>query len=77
MAKLRIEGMPTELYEKLWQRAAKNSRTIADEVISLLEQVLAEPQRTLYTPRKPPQAVKGAFPLTDAWLEQAKRTGRS
>lgn len=37
MAVLSIEDLPDELYERLEKQAQRNGRTLADEVIHLLE----------------------------------------
>ena len=81
MATLYVENVPKELYEALRERAKRNRRSIAGEVILLLESSLPT-ERLLKTRRevskrlerirsqKPPG--KGPFPTT----EEMQREGR-
>jgi plasmid stability protein len=44
MATLYVENVPNELYEALRKRAKQNRKSIASEVISLLEENVPTPQ---------------------------------
>lgn len=72
MAGLAIKKLPSALHQRLKQRAARNHRSMTQEVLAVLEQALgAEP-----TAPKAPPPFKGRFPLTDRFLDKAKRAGR-
>ena len=44
MATLNVKGLPDELYAKLRARARQRRRSVAQEVTTILEQVLEEPE---------------------------------
>lgn len=44
MATLNIKNFPDDLYEKLKARAAREHRSVAQEVTHILEQALSEPE---------------------------------
>lgn len=67
MQKLLIKDFPLELYQKLQERAAKNNCTIPEEVIHLIEMALRAEYWEL------PTNVQVRFPLTDEWIDRAKR----
>jgi hypothetical protein len=74
MAALLIRDLPTQIHYKLKRRAAHNHRSMAREALVLLEMALLEDE----LPVEPmPQLFKGAFPITDQWLESAKGEGRA
>ena len=79
MATLYVENVPDELYDALRQRARKSRKSIAGEVIALLEQhvpTMAElkRRRRFYqqalrmTARKPHSP--GPFPSTDEMIRE-------
>jgi hypothetical protein len=72
MAGLAIKKLPPALHERLKQRAARNHRSMTKEVLAVLEQALGAEQDA---PKAPPP-FKGRFPLTDRFLDKAKRAGR-
>ena len=72
MAGLAIKNLPSALHQRLKQRAARNHRSMTKEVLAVLEQALGAGPGASKTP--PP--FKGRFPLTDGFLDKAKRTGR-
>ena len=72
MTGLAIKKLPSALHLRLKQRAARNHRSMTKEVLAVLEQALGAEPGTSKTP--PP--FKGRFPLTDRFLDKAKRTGR-
>jgi plasmid stability protein len=51
MPTLIVENVPPEVYERLQQRAAAQQRTLPEETLHLLQQVLREEDRP--TPRLP------------------------
>lgn len=44
MATLHVTGFPDELYDELKQRATRDRRSLAQEVIYLLERGVSDPQ---------------------------------
>lgn len=68
-----IKDLPKGLHRRLKARAARHRRSMTKEALALLEQALAA---------RPPQAhapppFKGRFPLSDKFLDEAKRKGRA
>ena len=74
MTDLLIRQMPDELHAKLKQRARNNRRSMNQEIILLLERSVAEEQPLLSLL---PQPLRGAFPIDDEWLRQAREEGRA
>ena len=72
MPSLVIKNLPPRLHRKLKEAAARNRQTMTGQVVAILEEALAE--------RKPlnrlPPPIKGRFPLTNDFVQQAKRAGR-
>ena len=73
MPGLLIKDMPTEVHQKLKERAAKNRRSMTKEALSIIELALIEDNLQR---RELPEPVKTKFPLTDEWIDAAKRWGR-
>ena len=67
-----IRDLPDVLHERLRDEAQRHHRSMAKEVVTILEGALGR-----RTDRTYPPPVKLAFPLTDAFLNKAKRWGRS
>jgi plasmid stability protein len=74
MATLCVENVPDELYEALRNRAKQNRKSIAGEVISLLEENVPTPQELKRRQRLFQQVLKlrtgkpsapGPFPTTE------------
>jgi plasmid stability protein len=74
MATLYIENVPDELYEALRNRAKQNRKSIAGEVISLLEENVPTPQelkrrqqlfQRVLKLRVGKPATQGPFPTTE------------
>ncbi len=74
MATLYVENIPDELYEALRKRARKNRKSIAAEVLELLEQFVPterqlkarrEAFRRLAELRSRPSPLVGPFPSTE------------
>ena len=71
MPDLLIKDFPARLYRKLRAQAARNHRSMAEEVLAVLERALNEPDRPNEIP-----PFKGRFALTDEFIKQARREGR-
>jgi plasmid stability protein len=82
MATLTLKGIPATLHEGLKHRALRNRRSLNGEVIACLEQVISPTERNaselLDQIRTSRARLKkaGIAPLTDAFVEAAKQTGR-
>ncbi len=79
MPGITVKNIPEDLYEKLRQNAARNRRSINNEIIFCLEQILEskklDPQLQLEQIRK----LREEFDLpdlTDDFLDAAKNDGR-
>jgi len=72
MPGLLIKELPAEVHQKLKARAAKNRRSMTKEALYLLETALLEEK-----PQRPelPEPLQGNFPLTNEWIDKAKREG--
>ncbi len=77
MAALLLKNMPPKLHAGLKRRAERNRRSLTQEAFAILEAALqAETSRpTLEQIRK--WRVRGAKPLSDAFLSRAIRQGRA
>ena len=78
MATLTIKNLPDELYEKIKTSAAVNRRSINQEVIFLIEQVLAAnavSQETTLDEVRVLREQLGIY-VTDEEINQAKNEGR-
>jgi plasmid stability protein len=82
MATLYVENVPDELYEALRKRAREQRKSIAAEVVSLLQENIATPSELkarrafaerLRRLRATPAPGQGPFPST----EEMQREGRS
>ena len=73
---LLLEDFPDDLHRRLNERAARNHRSMAREALAILQAVL----RGLAGPPRLEEIdawrIKGAKPLTDELLEEARRAGR-
>lgn len=72
MADLLIPNMPPDLHEQLEESAARHHRTLALEVLALLQQALGKPER----PSAPPEPRDLGFLLTQEFLDKAKSEAR-
>jgi len=79
MATLTIKNIPLEVYERLKRRAKANRRSINQEVIAVIEQVLETPpidvDSTLERTRKI-RELTAQYRLREEELEQWKNEGR-
>ena len=71
MPALVIKELPIELHRRLKHEAAQQRRSMTQQAIFILEQGL---QRARPVPDFTPY--KGAFALTNAFINKAKREGR-
>lgn len=72
MAGLLIRDIPPELYEHLKASAKQHHRSINKEALAILEAVL----ESTSLQETPPAPLKGSFPITDQFLEDARNQGR-
>lgn len=68
-----IKDLPKGLHRRLKTQAARHRRSMAKEVLALLERELAGPAAR----PKAPLPFTGRFALTDKFLDEAKRKGRA
>lgn len=73
MPGIMIKDVPPEIHQKLKERAARNRRSMTKEALSILELVLL---REEFPKQELPEPIKTNFPITDEWLDAAKRWGR-
>jgi len=74
MAGLLIKNVPTTLHRRLKEIAARHHRSMTREALALLEVAVDQAQRES---KEFPAPFKGPHPLTDKFLNQAKREGRA
>lgn len=67
-----VRDLPDVLHERLKEEARRHHRSMSKEVIAILEDALGWSTERTYPP-----PVKLAFPLTDEFLNKAKRWGRA
>ena len=67
-----IRDLPPALHERLREEAHRHHRSMAKEVVTILEDVLGKSTERAYPP-----PVRLAFPLMDEFLNKAKRWGRA
>jgi plasmid stability protein len=70
MPTLVIRDVSPEVHRLLKERAERHHRSLSKEVITILEDSVTTSGEAL------PSLVKGAFPVTQDWLDQARRAGR-
>jgi hypothetical protein len=73
MATLVVKDVPEQLHAALKERAQANRRSVAKEVLTVLERELSLPRRT---PRLPPPVRLKGGPITIDELEAAINEGR-
>ena len=71
MPVLVIKALPVDLHRNLKESATRNHRSMTQQAIVLLEQGLHQAR-----PVPPVKAYRGKFPLTDDFINAAKREGR-
>jgi len=72
MPALVIKGLPIDIHRRLKEDAEEHHRSMTQEAIVILE-------RGLHRVRPIPafKAYKGSFPLTNEFIDKAKREGRA
>lgn len=73
MSALLIRNLPPEVHDRLRVLAQRNQRSLSEEAAHLLEAAIAA---QMPFAAQPPTPFAGALPLSDKWLETAKREGR-
>ncbi len=73
MPALVIKNVPADLHRKLKEQALRHHRSMTREAVALLEAALAHGDAV----RETPAPYRGAFRLTDDFVDAAKREGRS
>jgi plasmid stability protein len=73
MPGLAIKRLPPNLHRQLKRRAARNHRSMTKELLAVLEQALGGE----VPPSAEPPPFRGRFPLTDRFLDKAKRADRA
>ncbi len=80
MAVLTLKNVPDELVERLKQQAKQNRRSLNQEALLRLERSLAGRRRsaeeTVASLRRFHKGLADLPPLTDKFLDRAKREGR-
>lgn len=72
MPTLVVRELPEELHQRLKEYAAQNHRSMSKQVIVILEEMLMERHK-----RDLPEPVKLAEPITNEFINWAKREGRT
>ena len=72
MADLLIPNMPPDLQHQLEESAARHHRTLAVEVLALLQEALGRQEQ----PNTPPEPRDLGFLLTQDFLDRVKTEGR-
>lgn len=75
MPGLLIKEFPEALHYKLKALAARNKRSMTKEALFLLETAINEAEDD--QPFILPEPFEASFLLTDEWLDNAKREGRT
>jgi plasmid stability protein len=75
MSGLLLKNIPPDLHEKLRARARLNRRSLSAEAITILERALTVRRRPTLE-EIDARRVKPKTPMTDEFLDMAKRTGR-
>jgi plasmid stability protein len=70
MPTLVIRDLSPEIHRLLKEQAQQHHRSVNKEVITILEDSVTPSGQTL------PPPLKGIFPVTQDWLDEARRTGR-
>jgi hypothetical protein len=76
MPALVIKDFPPKLHRKLKEVSARHRRSMTQEALMMLEEALIREEASKRGTREFPPPVKGPFPLTDEFLDWAKREGR-
>jgi antitoxin FitA len=81
MATVTLKNVPEDLVRMLKQEAKQNRRSLNQEALARLEASLAAPRRsggaTVKALRRLHKRLAGLPPVTDAFLNRAKKEGRT
>ena len=81
MATVTLKNVPLDLVTQLKREARQNRRSLNQEALARLEASLAVPRRSgreaVTVLRRLHRRMAGLQPLTDAFLERAKDSGRT
>jgi len=76
MASLMIRDLPVDLHERLKERAKANRRSLNKEALVILEEVLGGGGWPMSLEEIDRLRVRGAHPLTQDLLDEAREDGR-
>ena len=76
MASLMIRDLPETLGERLKERAKANRRSVSKEALVILEEALGRESRPPSIEEIDKLRVRGARPLTQEILDEARGSGR-
>lgn len=74
MAAIVIRNVPPELHKRLKEEAARNRRSMTQQVLALLEEATSSRPPA---PEPLPAPLKLGLPITKAMIDRAKRWGRA
>lgn len=74
MAGLAIKNLPPQLHRRLKAAATRNRRSMAQQLIVLLEEALDRPHRPI--PDEPPEPIDPGIVHDSRWVYRAVREGR-
>lgn len=77
MAGIAIKDVPPTLHEKLKARAARSRRSLAAEILVILERAVDDSAGPIALAEVDAMRVRGARPLTQAVLDEARQTPRA
>ena len=72
MPGLALRNLSPALHQRLREEASRHHRSMSKEVVTILEEALGKSAERIY-----PAPVKLDTPLTDEFLNKAKRWGRA
>ena len=72
MPGLLIRDIPRQLYGRLKDSATRHHRSISKEALVILEETLGRKA----APGELPRPIKGRFPITQTFLDEARSEGR-
>ena len=76
MAGLMIRDLPSELHERLKERARTHRRSLSREAIVILEEALGDRAGAPLLEEVDELRIRGARPLTQELLDDAREAGR-
>ena len=76
MPGLLIKDVPADLHRRIKAQAARHHRSLSRQALAILEEALRDPAGPPTLQEIDELRVRGARPLTDEILTEARRTGR-